>query len=232
MMTYEQRYEYVMDRCAEISAQRKKRRNTAAGIVIPISAVAVVTGVFAGFLGLYPLPVDKVDSTISTGVILSALNSRNSDPAESSEINKTLSPEEWGKLPHVLPSKFAPDDFDFVNTTNGHPGSYNTTIYAEWGSDVYAVDDGEVIYANYDVAWNSGYGCVVVIKHGEGLFTIYSHLLYAEESGREFVSIGDKVKAGQCIGFAGTSGQVSNCGLSYSFQTELPEFFKDKNLCS
>lgn len=68
-----------------------------------------------------------------------------------------------------------------------------------------------------------------MIKHAENLYTIYSHLLSAEESEKGIVSAGDKVKAGQCIGLAGMSGNMKVYGLGYSFCTELPKFFKNKN---
>ena len=228
MMTYEQRYEYVMKRCTEINAQRKKRRIITAKIVIPISAAAVAAGVFAGFSKHYPFLTDISDSAANNGVSLSAAYIGNADSIDDLVVSNPI--EEWAKLPHVLPSEFAPDDLDFVNKTNVYPGSHNTTIYADQGSAVYAVDNGEVIFADYDNAWNGGYGSVVVIKHGEGLFTIYCHLLPAEESGREFVSIGDQVEAGQCIGFAGSSGNIRDYGFSYGFRTKLPEFFVDKVL--
>ena len=229
-MTYEQRYEYVMKRCAEINAQRKKRRVIAAKIVIPISAAAVAAGVFVGFSGHYPFLTDISDSDANNGVSLSATDIGNANPIDDPVVSNSI--EEWAKQPHVLPSEFAPEDLDFVNTTNGYPGSHNTTIYADRGSAVYAVDNGKVIFADYDNAWNGGYGSVVVIKHDEGLFTIYCHLLPAEESGEEFVSTGDQVKAGQCIGLAGSSGNIRDYGFSYGFRTELPSFFINKGTSS
>lgn len=184
-------------------------------------------------------PVDPTKEHYNDAVIFVSLGSRNvgstvsepnenttSDNSEPGEESKTVS--EWAAKLLVLPSKFAPEDFDFVNTGNGFR-SPNTTIQADRGSEVYAVDDGEVLFAVYDDNWNNGYGNHVVIKHAENLYTIYSHMLSAEESGN-IVSAGDKVKAGQCIGLAGMSGNMRVYGLCYSFCTELPRFFKEDQL--
>ncbi|MDE7229634.1 MAG: peptidoglycan DD-metalloendopeptidase family protein [Oscillospiraceae bacterium] len=172
------------------------------------------------------VPIDDNNSSDSSAPESEASNSADTSTHPTAE-NKALSPEEWAKRPLVLPSKFAPEDLDFVNTTNGWINSHNTTIYADRGSEVYAVDDGEVIFADYHNAWNYGMGSFVAIKHAEGLFTIYSHLLSVEENSEEFVSAGDQVKAGQCIGLAGISGNIRDYGFSYGFRTELPEYIKE-----
>jgi murein DD-endopeptidase MepM/ murein hydrolase activator NlpD len=50
--------------------------------------------------------------------------------------------------------------------------------------------------------WNGGYGCVVVIDHGDGFQTLYGHL--SEIS----ISVGDAVDQGQRIGTMGNTGRV------------------------
>lgn len=141
--------------------------------------------------------------------------------------DKVLTPEEWAQKPLVLPSKFAPKDLDFVNTGNGRH-SQNTLIPADKGSEVYAVDGGEVIFADYSGMWNSRFGSVVVIKHGEGLNTVYAGLTPVERGGKAYVSAGDTVKAGSVIGLAEWSGYQLKYGVRYGFYTELPEFFAEK----
>lgn len=133
--------------------------------------------------------------------------------------------DKWAQKPLVLPSKFAPKDLDFVYTGNGL-FSHNTLIPAEIGSEVYAVDDGEVVFAKYDNMYNAGCGSFVFIKHGEGLYTLYAGLLPVEEGGKAYVSAGDNVMAGTVIGLAGNSGLQREYGVSYGYYTELPEFFK------
>lgn len=128
------------------------------------------------------VPVDNGNSADSSTPEFDTSNSGETSAPPAAE-NKALSAEEWSKRPLVLPSKSAPEDLDFVHTTNGWINIHNTTIYAARGSEVYAVDDGEVIAANYDSNWNNGLGSYVLIKHAEGIYTVYSHLLSAEESG-------------------------------------------------
>ncbi|HSR89642.1 MAG TPA: peptidoglycan DD-metalloendopeptidase family protein [Candidatus Udaeobacter sp.] len=64
----------------------------------------------------------------------------------------------------------------------------------------YAAKAGVVIKSQ--CGWNSGYGCVVVIDHGNGLKTLYGH------NSRLLVSVGDYVEAGQTVGLMGNTGNV------------------------
>lgn len=47
MMNYEERYEYVMKRCTELTAERRKKRTAAKRIAMPVCGAAAVTGLFA-----------------------------------------------------------------------------------------------------------------------------------------------------------------------------------------
>lgn len=67
---------------------------------------------------------------------------------------------------------------------------------APTGTAIQAAGDGEVIYAG----WYGAYGNAVVIDHGEGTSTLYGH------QSRIAVSNGDTVKAGQVIGYVGSTG--------------------------
>lgn len=67
---------------------------------------------------------------------------------------------------------------------------------APTGTAIQAAGDGEVIYAG----WYGAYGNAVVIDHGEGTSTLYGH------QSRIAVSNGDAVKAGQVIGYVGSTG--------------------------
>lgn len=71
------------------------------------------------------------------------------------------------------------------------------------GADVVAVADGTIESAS----WNGGYGNLIIVNHGDGVLSYYAHL-----SGYN-CSVGQSVKAGQVIGYAGNTG--------YSFGAHL-----------
>lgn len=79
------------------------------------------------------------------------------------------------------------------------------------GNPVYAVDDGVVVYSN----WNqSGYGNLIVIDHGNGWQSVYAHL-------DNYLSFcGDNVVRGQEIGILGTTGNSSGPHLHFELRHE------------
>jgi murein DD-endopeptidase MepM/ murein hydrolase activator NlpD len=69
-------------------------------------------------------------------------------------------------------------------------------IGAGWGSPIVAAADGQVVGAG----WGGGYGREVQITHGGGLTSLYGHM-------SEIVAQpGSYVRAGQLIGYVGSSG--------------------------
>lgn len=67
------------------------------------------------------------------------------------------------------------------------------------GTNVYAAFDGLVVQSGVF----SGYGKCITIRHGNGLETRYSH------NSKNFVNVGDRVKAGQVIGIVGRTGRAT-----------------------
>jgi murein DD-endopeptidase MepM/ murein hydrolase activator NlpD len=69
-------------------------------------------------------------------------------------------------------------------------------IGAGWGSPIVAAADGQVVGAG----WGGGYGREVQIAHGGGVTSIYGHMsgIVAQP--------GSYVRAGQLIGYVGSSG--------------------------
>lgn len=75
-------------------------------------------------------------------------------------------------------------------------------IAAPIGTELYAADDGTVInMGNQDrFCPRAAYGKFIVIKHNNGLTTLYGHMSL------QIVSIGQKVTRGQLIGYVGKTG--------------------------
>lgn len=78
-------------------------------------------------------------------------------------------------------------------------------IAAPFGTAIYAAADGEVILSQYYY----GYGNCVVIRHNDGVVTLYAHCseLYAEK--------GELVTRGQEIAASGASGQTTGGHLHF-----------------
>jgi murein DD-endopeptidase MepM/ murein hydrolase activator NlpD len=80
-----------------------------------------------------------------------------------------------------------------LHFTRFHAG---VDIGAGWGSPIVAAGDGRVIGAG----WGGGYGREVQIAHGGGVVSLYGHM-------SEIVAQpGSFVRAGQLIGYVGSSG--------------------------
>lgn len=78
-------------------------------------------------------------------------------------------------------------------------------IKAREGGTVVAVGDGQV----QTITWQRGSGNIVIISHGDGFYTVYTHL----EEIR--VSQDDPVRQGQAIGTVGESGSFNGPVLHF-----------------
>jgi len=81
-------------------------------------------------------------------------------------------------------------------------------IEAPWGTGVEAVAPGKVVYSDNFL----GYGKLILIQHGEGLVTLYSHLASAT------VENGTEVQAGDVIGKVGQTGSVKTPTLHFEIR--------------
>jgi hypothetical protein len=83
---------------------------------------------------------------------------------------------------------------------------YGTDLELDTGDTVVAAFDGIVRVTEYD---RRGYGHYVVLRHYNGLETLYGHLSAYK------VKVGDLVKAGELIGLGGSTGRSSGPHLHY-----------------
>jgi murein DD-endopeptidase MepM/ murein hydrolase activator NlpD len=78
-------------------------------------------------------------------------------------------------------------------------------ISAPTGTPVHTTADGIVTFAG----WNSGYGQLVIVDHGNGIETYYAHLSHFS------VMQGQEVRLGEQVGSVGSTGRVTAPHLHY-----------------
>lgn len=88
-------------------------------------------------------------------------------------------------------------------------------IFAPMGTPVYAVADGEVVYSERRSGdgGGSGFGMAVQLKHSDGYTTKYAHLSRLKGYGR-----GDRVSAGDVIGYVGDTGNAKGTPSHLHFE--------------
>jgi len=80
------------------------------------------------------------------------------------------------------------------------------------GQPVFAAYDGKVRYSQYN---NGGYGNLIIIRHKNGLETYYGHLT------KRIVAVNQDVKAGDIIGYGGSTGR------SYAYHLHFETRYHD-----
>jgi len=92
--------------------------------------------------------------------------------------------------------------------TQGIHGYNGIDLAAGYGSTIRAAASGEVIVAKA-TGWNGGYGAYIVIKHNNGVQTLYAHL------SEVYVGVGEWVSAASTIGTMGNSGRSTGTHLHF-----------------
>ena len=116
--------------------------------------------------------------------------------------------------------------YEIVKVDTGQMFTHNGTTNEQWfafGQPVLADANGTVVKVMENYTDNAPYhpdaeakhGNVVVIDHGDGEFSVYSHLKHLSVT----VKTGDRVKAGETIAQVGNSGDSQFPRLEYSLQT-------------
>ena len=115
--------------------------------------------------------------------------------------------------PTPQPSEGSPFAWPLVGTitqgfSEAHPA---LDIGAPYGSPVYAGQAGRVIRSDWA---RTGYGYTVIIDHGEGLQSLYSHMK------GEWVQVGAWVERGQLVGEVGSTGNSSGPHVHFEVRVE------------
>lgn len=104
-------------------------------------------------------------------------------------------------------------EFGVERIYNGEPKSYHSglDLAADEGKPVYATASGKIILAQKDLFYTGG---TVLIEHGSGVQSGYSHLSSVD------VSEGMSVKQGDLIGHIGMTGRANGPHLHFTLSWE------------
>ena len=116
----------------------------------------------------------------------------------------------WPAASAVVSQGYGQTDFARRNYKGRHHNGVD--IAGPVGTEVYAAEKGEVVVAgNQDRFCPRGaYGKYIVIRHENGLTTLYGHL------SRQTVVAGDKVNRGDIIAYMGRSGWATGPHLHFT----------------
>jgi len=78
------------------------------------------------------------------------------------------------------------------------------------GSPLYASKAGTVVTSQ--CGWNGGYGCYIIIDHGDGFQTLYAH------ASELYVSVGESVTQGQTIAAMGSTGRSTGPHIHFEIR--------------
>ncbi|MFZ5855602.1 MAG: M23 family metallopeptidase [Chloroflexota bacterium] len=131
---------------------------------------------------------------------------------------------------------FAPDNdsveetYRFASTAAGTRDPHHGVEFVNaTGTPVHAAGDGEVVFAGPDKKavyspWPNFYGNLIVLRHADGLFTLYAHLSKID------VSIGQTVSAGEKIGEVGLTGSANGSHLHFEVRRgDVEDYFSSLN---
>ncbi len=106
------------------------------------------------------------------------------------------------------PSRLVTSRFGYRPSFRRQHKGLDIKVYT--GDTIVSAFDGKVRCANYDAG---GYGYYIVVRHDNGLETIYGHL------SKHLVAANQEVKAGEPIGLGGNTGR--SFGSHLHFETRL-----------
>ncbi len=172
----------------------------------------------------FPTPTSKPLSD-SVNIYQTMLNDKSDDLMENHPADDIYN-EEWNSSSikyHIpinqLPDTFTVDcsnyhmplDMDIARISSQygrrwHRFHHGIDIAIPTGSNIYAAFDGEVRITKYN---SGGYGYYIVIRHDNGLETVYGHLDHI------MCSVNQRVKAGDIIALSGNTGRSTGPHLHF-----------------
>lgn len=105
-------------------------------------------------------------------------------------------------VPGRITSMYGKRNDPFTGRPDFHDG---IDIAADFGSRIRPVRDGVVTFSG----WQPGYGKVVIVRHGNGLETVYGH------NAANLVKAGDRVNAESVLGLLGSTGRSTGPHLHF-----------------
>ena len=84
---------------------------------------------------------------------------------------------------------------------------------AHYGAPIRAIGDGVVVGTGYQ-SGESGYGQITIIRHANGFYSAYAH------QSSMVVHAGERVTAGEVIGYVGSTGESTGPHLHFEIRTE------------
>lgn len=106
--------------------------------------------------------------------------------------------------PYTVTQEFGPASAE-VQRRHGYSFHTGIDLAGAEGTPILAANRGTVAHAG----WLGGYGIAVLIRHAEGLSTLYGHLL------RATTAVGKLVEAGERIGLMDSTGNSSGSHLHF-----------------
>jgi hypothetical protein len=120
--------------------------------------------------------------------------------------------------------------YGYGSTANGTRDPHHGVEFSNpSGTPVYAAADGTVVFAGPDqqaiyAPWGNFYGNLVVMEHGDDLFTLYAHLSKID------VSVNQRVFAGEKIGEVGRTGGAIGSHLHFELRRgDVEDYFATQN---
>jgi murein DD-endopeptidase MepM/ murein hydrolase activator NlpD len=185
------------------------------GLYLQYSNYSVTNGEMSSNVDIYDSVVirEKVDQVTTKGKKSSGIFGRQ-------KWTDTGSGWHWPtKSPYMITSEFA---YRWGSFHNGMDISGTGE-----GSNIFAANDGVVVYVNKSCpndggsslknTCGGGYGNYLIIDHGDNIYTLYAHCWNDIP-----VSVGTKVSRGQVVAHMGNSGRTSGYHLHFGFSIGYP----------